>query len=154
MRIGDVLALSPELWVGALTDYDKTFTEALKKMVELHAYDPQTRAWWFPISYLPFVKQLAREHHVVDEKKLDAAHQVILAEIQRRRFLAVNTSVDGELAPALVEAFATLNLHPNAPRQFIEWAIFFQRSEAAKMAIPQTQLLRAEEAYRMICGGV
>lgn len=154
LTIRSVLALSPELWVGALPEYDPQFTKQLKDMVEVRAFDPSTKAWWFPISYLPFVKNLMRELKCAPEKMVDEASHVIQAELSRRTFMKVNTDVDGNLNPKLVEAYATLGLHPSASRAFVEWAIIFQRREAQTLAIPQTQLLKCEEAYRLICGGV
>lgn len=151
MQIRDVLGLSPELWVGVLTDYHPQFVDALKKMVELRAFDPTTKAWWFPISYLPHVKQLVREHKAADEGTLERAHGVILAEIERRRALKANTNLDGTVNESMARDFATMGLHPSAPRMLIEWAIMFWRKELGAFGAPTTRLLEIEEAYRRIC---
>lgn len=151
MQIRDVLGLSPELWVGVLVDYNTEFQTAFKKMVELRAYDPTTRAWWFPVSYLTFVKQLAREHKAAPDDKLEQAHQVIQAELNRRQFLKVNTDVDGKLNATIAADYATLGLQPSVPRVLIEWAIIFWRKELGAFGAPTTELLLKEEAYRRIC---
>lgn len=151
MQIRDVIGLSPQLWVGLLVDYDPGFIDAFKKMVELRALDFVTKVWWFPISYLPFVKQLAREHHVASDSKLDAAHNVVQAELNRRQFLAVNTSVDGKLDESIAADYAKLGLHPSAPRWLVEWAIIGWRKDLGSFGAPTTQLLQLEECYRRIC---
>jgi len=153
LTIRGVLALSPELWVGALPDYCPSYISAFKQMVELRAWDPMTKANWFPISYLPHVKQLIREHKCASNKALDDAHQVILAETARRTAIKRNTDIDGNLNPQLAAAYDMLCLHPNAPRMLVEWAIVYWRREAGQMAVPATQMMKVEEAYRIICAG-
>lgn len=148
-----ILVLSPEVWVGVCAPYKPEFTKALKQMVSVSAWDSQSKTWWFPVSYLSFVKQLIREHALTTDGHLDNAHGLIESELRRRTSLKVATNVDGEVADALTEAYARLGLHPSASRTLIEWAILLARKEGTMLGAPTTELLHREEAYRLICAG-
>lgn len=147
------LVLSPELWVGVVIGYDQKFTEAYKAMVSVRAWDPQSKTWWMPISYMPHVKQLMREHHCASDATLDNAHALIQSELNRRVQLKRATDVDGQVSPVLVDNYAMLGLHPNASRTLIEWAILLARKEGTQLGAPTTRLLQQEEAYQQILAG-
>lgn len=147
-----ILVLSPELWAGVSAPYEPEFTKALKQLCSVLAWDPQSKTWWFPISYLPHVKQLIREHKLTTDGHLDNAHAQIQAELDRRRAIKVATSVDGQVTGPLADAYALLGLHPSASATLVYWAILLARKEGNMLGAPTTELLRKEEAYRQICG--
>ena len=148
-----VLSLSPELWAGCVVDYDKPFAEAFKNMVSVSAWDPLSKTRWFPISYLPHVKQLVREHRLSSDIALDNAHGQIQAELNRRTALKRATDVDGNITGQLGDDYAKLGLHPSASRTLVEWAIILARKEGSMLGAPTTKLLELEECYRRICAG-
>ncbi len=152
-QAGGPLVLSPELWVGVSVERHEGFNEQLKQMVSTKAWDPQSKTWWFPISYLPHVKQLMRECKLVDDVTLDRYYGLIQSELDRRRSLKVNTSVDGVVNPALADAYAKLGLHPSCSRTLVDWAIALARRDGMSLGAPTTELLHKEEAYRIICSG-
>lgn len=150
---GQILSLSPELWAGAQTPFDKAFNDAFHKLVSVNAWDGMSKTRWFPISYLPFVKQLIREHALTSDTALDRASTLIQSELDRRVAIKRATDADGNVNGQLAADYAELGLHPSAHRTLVEWAIIFWRKELGTLGAPTTRLLQLEECYRRICSG-
>lgn len=148
-----ILVLSPEIWVGATTPFNKDYQTAYKQMVSVTAWDAQSKTWWFPVSYLSHVKQLIREYKLTTDGHLDNAHALILSELSKRTALKRATNVDGEVEGGLADDYALLGLHPQCSRTLVEWAILLARKEGSMLGAPTTTLLRQEEAYRRILAG-
>lgn len=135
------LRLSPEPWLGIVTDFSEKFRESLKGLADVRAWDKSTFTWWVPSSFMPHVVQLIREHRVAGEAELERARQEILVKLRPT----------GVPTDELAAAYAMLTLVPSAPPLFVEWAIYFWRRELGGIGAPTTRLLQIEEAYRKIC---
>src|SRR5262249_14350846 len=112
-----------------------------------------SRTRWFPVSYLPHVKQLVREYNMASPNVLDAAHAAVQAELQRRILVKSAVNGDGVVNSQVADDYAKLGLHPSAPRWLIEWAIIGWRKDLGSLGAPTTRLLELEECYRRICAG-
>lgn len=138
-----VLRLSPEPWLGVTTDFNPKFTEELKKLVDVKAWDRSTYTWWMPSQLMPHVLTLMREHKVASDNEIEHARRAI--EIERRPKFAPTSET--------FALYAELGLHPSAPPMLVEWAVYFWRKQSESIGAPTTKLLQVEEAYRKICAG-
>lgn len=137
-----VLRLSPEPFVGVVTDYSKEFVEKLKAVCSVRAWDGVTSTWWFPVSYEPFVVELLRELKLTNE-----------SELNRTRALIATSTKRGPVTEDIAAQYRVLGLDPSAPPVLVEWALYFWRKELGGIGAPTTKLLQVEEAHRLISGG-
>lgn len=138
-----VLRLSPEPWLGVVTEYAPEFFKAFKNMVEVSAYDPTSFTRWVPVGYMPHVVGLIREHKAANDAALEKAR----VEVE----IALRPAVRATPSDAIVEHYKMLGIVPGVPPLLVEWAIYFWRRHYSGIATPTTHLLQIEESYRLIC---
>lgn len=131
-----VYRLAPEPFFGLAVDYNEDFSEQLKRVADIRAWDRSTRTWYFPRSLEGFITATAKQHGLIPDSPA----------IRKQREALYLTK--GDVGTA--DDYAKLGLHRSAPAELVEIVMAYWRQRFSSFGAPATVLQEMEEAHARI----
>lgn len=158
--LGATIRRSPLSWLGVRFPYK--MKDEWKSTVHVSAWDGDTKTWWCPENYFPFVVTMLQKNGVhLDVEKVRAnvcttfIATLDAAQAEREAARRIQPAApEGVTAADLIARYKLLGLDPSCPDGVLDAAFaYLVRSNDLIRGVggPAMLLLEVETAYREIC---